>query len=83
MKNTKNKTKKIQFNHKTVNSTVINSIAYDIKTKTLELRFQSDSYYQYYKVPIEVVFELERAQSVGTYFNKNIRNIYKYKLIKK
>jgi len=59
-----------------VDSSMIASVEYSAKTQTLVVEFTRGNLYNYYKVP-EVVFnELIAAESIGKYFNTNIKNVY-------
>lgn len=66
---------------KLVESSSINSIGYDITTEILEVEFKRGAIYQYSKVWPDVVEELLEADSIGSYFSKNIAKNYKYKQI--
>lgn len=57
-------------------SSVINFVAYDTTESTLVVEFNSKSVWIYLDVDIEHYYSLISADSVGNYFNKNIRNKY-------
>jgi hypothetical protein len=59
-----------------VASSNISSIGYDADTQTLEIEFLSGRIYEYYNVPNDTYDELMNASSIGSYFSKNIRNIF-------
>jgi hypothetical protein len=61
-----------------VSSRSIASVGYDADAKTLEVEFHSGRLYQYIGVPPLVHDELVHADSIGAYFNANIRPIYPY-----
>ncbi len=63
------------------NSSNLKSSTYDSETKEFIVEFKKGGKYSYSNVPIQTIVELRRAPSKGTYFNKNIANIYKYKKI--
>ena len=63
----------------TVISSNLQSVGYDVQTKTLEVQFNNGSVYQYYQVPHEVYLGLMTAESHGKYFHAVIRNVYQYK----
>ncbi len=46
--------------------------------ETLELQFRSGAVYRYFAVPPAVFQNLIAATSKGTYFNRNIRNNFRY-----
>jgi hypothetical protein len=59
-----------------VQSSVISSVEYDAKGKTLEVEFRTGRVYQYSNVPQRVFDDLTRAPSVGAFFNREIRDRY-------
>jgi len=62
-----------------VESSTIKSIGYDYEFGVLEVKFQRDVTYRYENVPIHVVCQmLFKADSIGSYFNKNIAKVYDY-----
>ena len=61
-----------------VESSMLASVGYDAKTKTLEVEFNHGGVYQYRKVRKEVYQELLLAESIGSYFYHNIRDDYDY-----
>ena len=60
-----------------VTSSVIASVGYDSASSTLEVEFRTRRVYQYFRVPPAVHDALMRAQSIGEYFNRRIRNRYR------
>jgi hypothetical protein len=64
---------------KSVTSSLIASVGYKPDTLTLEIEFKdTGSVYQYFDVP-EVEFrKLMTAESLGRYFNRNIKDDYRY-----
>lgn len=58
-------------------SSVIASLQHDPGTNVLEVVFHTGRVYEYFLVQKSVFEELLRAESVGEYFNKNIRNNYR------
>jgi len=66
-----------------VESSNLGSVGYDKKTQTLEVQFKNNGrVYQYKDVPSKVVKQLLEAESIGSYFRKNIAYRYKYKEMK-
>jgi len=59
-----------------VSSSNVASIGYDEETQTLEIEFLSGGVYQYSGVPIDVYESLMAAGSKGSFFHKEIRNVY-------
>ena len=65
-----------------VESTNIASVGYDSCSAILEVEFIGNgSVYEYYDVPEYVWQELMSAGSIGSYFHKNIRNVYSFNRI--
>jgi KTSC domain len=60
-----------------VRSSLLASIAYSIHS-TLELEFRSGALYRYFAVPPAVAAALLAADSKGRYFNRYIRNQFRY-----
>jgi hypothetical protein len=65
-------------NRTPVNSSVLVSVGYDDHSFVLETELTSGAVYQYLDVPESVFLELMSANSLGKYYNKNIRNSYRY-----
>ena len=66
-----------KMQRKTIVSSNIKSIGYNIEKQILEVEFSGGAVYYYLEVtPIEVV-KLAFAESVGSYFAANIKNKYK------
>lgn len=59
---------------KKVISSNINSIGYDENTKTLEVEFYNQKVYQYTPVDRDGYNLLMGAESIGSFFAKNIKN---------
>jgi|SRR5688572_2244074 len=64
------------INRTTVSSSNLNSIEYDVKTRTLEIQFNEGSIYQYYQVPQEIYVGLMKAASHGHYYSALIRGTF-------
>ena len=60
-----------------VESSVLASVAYG-RDQTLQLEFRSGALYRYFSVPRTVFRALLSAESKGTYFNRSIRNRFRY-----
>ena len=50
-------------------------------TTRMEVEFNNGSVYAYQGVPVELFMELLEAESVGRFFNQNIRSAHAYKII--
>lgn len=59
-----------------IDSSFMKHVAWDEKTHNLIVTFASGSIWLYERVPQSVYKTLISSESVGAYFNKNIRNHY-------
>jgi hypothetical protein len=59
-----------------VSSSNIASVGYDPASETLEVEFHSTGVYQYLNVPLFMYERLMMADSVGIFFNAEIKNAY-------
>jgi hypothetical protein len=66
-----------------VDSSMLATVGYDAKTKTLEVEFNHGGVYQYFDVSKKVYEELINAESVGSYFYHNIRDDYDYNRLRR
>jgi hypothetical protein len=66
------------MNREQVTSSTVASLGYDAGTMTLEVEFVTGFVYQYFDVPEFEYQNLVTAESIGRYFNQNIRNSYRY-----
>ena len=66
---------------KPVSSESIARVGYTAATRTLEIEFHSGRVYQYVGVPLAVYEDLIHSESVGRYFNSNVRPIYSFRLV--
>jgi hypothetical protein len=64
-----------------VESRAIASVGYDAATNVLEIEFVDGDVYRYYAVPQRVHRELLAADSMGRYFQSQIRDQYGYERI--
>jgi hypothetical protein len=60
-----------------VQSSLLASVAYSLHA-TLELEFRSGALYRYFAVPPDVADALLGADSKGRYFNRYIKNRFRY-----
>ena len=63
-----------------VESSLLTSVAYSTD-QTLQLEFHSGAVYRYFAVPFAVFQGLITAESKGAYFNRSIRNRFRYQRI--
>ena len=60
-------------------SSVIKYFSYDAATETLKIIFVTDMIYQYKKVPEKIYKMLKASGSKGRYFNRHIKDKFKFK----
>lgn len=65
-----------------VESSNLASVGYDAAKQILEIEFNHGGIYQYFNVPEEEYEELMSANSHGSYFVHNIKDVYEYDRIK-
>ena len=61
-----------------VQSSNVAEVGYDPGSMILEVLFHSGSVYQYFDVPEGLFREILQADSVGRFFNQQIRDSYRY-----
>ena len=61
-----------------IESTVLAAVRYNHAGHLLQLAFQSGRFYQYEGVPPAIFAELTKADSKGTFFNKHIRDCFRF-----
>ena len=64
-----------------VQSSVLAAVAYDPIARRFEAEFRSGEIYQYAGVPAELYQRLLTAESIGIFFNLNIRNHFPHTLV--
>lgn len=62
-------------------SSRILKMSYIKSKKLLTITFNSGAIYEYYDVPMEVTDDIIQADSLGKYFDKNIKGIYNYRRV--
>jgi len=65
-----------------IDSSNLASVGYDPANQILEIEFNHGGIYQYFDVPVEEYEGLMAADSHGSYFYHNIRDVYNYEKIK-
>lgn len=65
-----------------VASSSIASIGYDKDSKVLEVELKHGGVYQYFDVPEEIGSDLKQAASVGRYYTKYVRKVYRFRKVK-
>ena len=61
-----------------VKSSQIESIGYDLASKTLAVKFNSGGIYHYAGVNAAEFESLQKAKSIGSHFGSKIRNVFKH-----
>jgi KTSC domain-containing protein len=64
-----------------VKSSVVASVGYDPQQRRLEVAFHNGRVYAYFEVPPSVYEELVTAESVGKFFNENVKPHYEAELV--
>lgn len=59
-----------------LDSSALEALWYDVFQRRLYVEFPSGQIAGYLNVPAEVVEDLENANSVGSYFSKNVKGVY-------
>lgn len=63
-----------------VNSNLIRSVGYDAANSILEVEFvEEEKVYQYFDVPNSVATELMEAESIGAFFNDQVKDLFSSK----
>jgi hypothetical protein len=61
-----------------VESTLLASVSYSSGQRMLQLQFRDGSRYRYFDVPVELYRQLVQSDSKGAYFNRYIRNQFRF-----
>lgn len=62
-------------------SSRILKMSYIKSKRLLTITFNSGATYEYYDVPTEVIDGITQVDSLGKYFDKNIKGIYNYRRV--
>jgi KTSC domain len=65
-----------------IESTMLASVGYDASQSILDLEFCGGDIYRYSAVPASIFNQLLVADSKGSFFNRHIRNRFRYTRIK-
>jgi hypothetical protein len=60
-----------------IDSSNIKYAGYNKEFKQLRIQFTNGGIFQYKDIPDDIYNELKNAESYGSYFSKNIRNVFK------
>jgi ATP-dependent DNA helicase RecG len=63
-------------------SSALASVGYDPQQQILEIEFNNGGLYQYFEVSPQIYQELMSADSHGTYFNHQIREVFRYSILR-
>lgn len=66
------------MDRESVSSSTILSIGYDAASETLEIEFKTTGVYQYFNVPQFIWERFVQADSLGKFFNAEIKNVYSF-----
>lgn len=61
-----------------ISSSCLTSVGYDETRFILEVEFNTGEVYEYLDVPHEVYIDLINSNSIGYFFNKNIKTNYSF-----
>jgi hypothetical protein len=61
-----------------VESSAVRSVGYDKRRRVLEVEVAGGTVYQYLDVPAREYFALVSADSVGRYYNQQIKDTYEF-----
>jgi len=64
-----------------VSSSNIAELGYDTENQIVYVRFQNETLYTYSGVPEHEYKALDNAPSIGSYLNRNFKNVYAYERI--
>ncbi|PLZ99950.1 KTSC domain-containing protein [Fischerella thermalis CCMEE 5268] len=64
-----------------MNSSMANAIGYDGDRNILQIEFHNGAVYQYSDIDQDTWQDLHQADSIGKFFNENVRGKYQYKRI--
>jgi hypothetical protein len=66
-----------------VDSSLLAKVSYDADQSVLQLWFCDGAIYRYFRVPAAISDDLLTAESKGTYFNRAIRDCFRYALVRR
>ena len=71
------------MNRLPVESTTLAAAAYSPDRSLLELEFLNGAVYHFFDVPAACFHQLMASDSKGSYFNRNIRNSFRFQMLSK
>jgi hypothetical protein len=66
-----------------VSSSLLASVSYDAGQSVLQLELCDGAIYRYFAVPPAIYEGLLAAESKGSYFNREIRDCFRYALVRR
>tara|TARA_B110000503_G_scaffold55465_1_gene89031 strand:+ start:2451 stop:2675 length:225 start_codon:yes stop_codon:yes gene_type:complete len=64
-----------------VNSSAIVTMSYNFEDKLLTVQFINNKVYEFKNVTTEIFYAMKHADSIGKFFNKNIKWNYKFNAV--
>lgn len=62
-------------------SSSLATVGYDMSTRVLEVEFHSGQVYQYLDVPKDVFDALLGSESLGAFFNSEVRDAFRFRRV--
>ena len=62
-----------------IKSSNLKNVDYDTESKKMIVEFNNGQKYEYEEVPLQLFTSFRRAESQGSFFNKNVSKNFKYK----
>ena len=66
-----------------VNSSLLANVSYDAGQSVLQLELCDGAVYRYFDVPPVIYEDLLAAESKGSYFNREIRDCFRYACVRR
>jgi hypothetical protein len=66
-----------------VNSSLLANVSYDAGQSVLQLELCDGAIYRYFDVPPVIYEDLLAAESKGSYFNREIRDCFRYACVRR
>jgi hypothetical protein len=66
-----------------VNSSLLANVSYDAGQSVLQLELCDGAIYRYFDVPPVIYEGLLAAESKGSYFNREVRDCFRYALVRR
>jgi hypothetical protein len=66
-----------------VNSSLLANVSYDAGQSVLQLELCDGAIYRYFDVPPVIYESLLAAESKGSYFNREVRDCFRYALVRR